>query len=97
MQPQQNWGGMIVYEVTKTVAVNGQWGGMYQSVVFSVDISSLGFSQTPKLVSVIFVPSNGAVGIPVVDSVTNTEVKMYLVRGTSSSLTGTITFLFKES
>ena len=73
-----------------SVAITSLWGSMYVSSEQSISLSSLGLSEAPKVISLIYIGQIGGIAIPVYSSVTKDYLKIILTRGTSATVTGKI-------
>lgn len=75
-----------------SVPVDTAWGSLYSSTVINIDISSLGLLVAPSQVFVEFLTSSG-IAMAVLATRNATTVGVQLVRGTSSTVSGTVVAL----
>lgn len=84
--------GKLITYIKKSLtnfSVSEAWGSLYMGNT-SIDISSLGFQNVPDIVSVSYQPANTAMAIAVMAGNSANSVNIYLIRGTSSTLTGNL-------
>ena len=80
------------------LALTTQWGGLYTGSV-TVNISNLGLTAAPTIVSIAFSPSSNSdlLALSAVTTVRNAFIMVSLMRAVSSTISGTLTIILKSN
>lgn len=93
IQPQSD---IITFEYPINLNVNTAWGSLYNSPTVTIDISSLGLTQTPTVCGDVNA-SGSATGFLLISSITNTSIQVSVVRATSATVSGKIALFIKSN
>lgn len=90
---------IVVEKTISNVPISTQWGQLYISNAgaINIDITSLGFSNFPTILSCVFEPASQYIAWPVIENISLTNIKVQLVRGSSANgASGKIVLQFKK-
>lgn len=89
---------LVVEETISDVPVSSQWGQIYTSSVdaININITSLGFSNVPTILSCVYEPSNQYIAWPVISTLSLTNIGVQLIRGSSANVSGKIILQLKK-
>lgn len=89
---------LVVEKTISNIPVSTQWGQIYISSVdaISIDITGLGFSNIPTILSCVFEPSTQFIAWPVIATVSSTNIRIQVLRAASANVSGKIVLQLKK-
>jgi hypothetical protein len=88
--------GIHISSPVNGVSVGTAWGSWYSATI-SVDISSLGLTNVPTILSMVFNNSTSWTACAMVGAITKSNVDIILFRPSTGAVTGTIELIIQDN
>ncbi len=86
----------FIEKSVSNVSISNVWGSLY-SATEVVDISSLGLTNAPDVVSVEFSTTGAPVALCTAAAITKNSISISMIRGTTGTVSGKIMLMLKSN
>lgn len=87
----------FVEKSVSSVSVSMAWGNLYRSADLTIDISSLGLTNAPDVVSVEFSTTSGDIALCAAANITKNNITVFILRGATGTVSGKIMLMLKSN